>query len=192
MEVRIAIVLDIFVIFFSLGAVWIVVGQAGSQFPTGYNAFDVSSMVGANNGGQQVKPPSYHQSTFVAYTQAGLPPQIVGNLALDAAIVAIPATLLLAFFSLARWRLSLPAGILGVVGGALWTLATPAIAKQAAGRLAAWQGFNGVGTQVSVGSSLGPDIAMAGGALLLITYFMTVKEKLDPPLNSDLPNPLSS
>ncbi|MDG7008576.1 MAG: hypothetical protein JRN06_10095 [Nitrososphaerota archaeon] len=66
-------------------------GQAGSQFPTGYDAFDISSMVGGYIGGQQVNPPSYQQSNFVAFTQAVLPPLIVGNLELDTAIVAIPA-----------------------------------------------------------------------------------------------------
>lgn len=191
MEVRIVIVFDIFVIILSLGAVWIVVGAAGSQFPAGYNAFDVSSMVGGYIGGQQVNPPSYQQISFFAYTQAVLPPLILGDLALDAAIFAIPAALLLSVVSLGRWRLTLPAGILGVAGGALWTLGIPAIAQQAGSQLAAWHGFNGVVTRISVSSSLGPEIVLFGGALLLVTYFMTVKEKLDPPLNSDLPSTLT-
>lgn len=184
-DVRIVLVFDVFVVLLSFGAVWVVAGNP--QSPNGYNGFDVASMVGGYVGGQQANPLSYQQTDYLAYTQAVLPPLIVGDAELDVALIAIPAALVLALASLARWQLSLPAGILAVAGGALWIGGIPAIARSAGTRLASWQGFGGGGTPIPVGSSLGPYIAVAGGAFLLTTYFMTRGGRLDTPLDTSPP-----
>ncbi len=181
-DVRIIIVVGIFILLLSFGAVWISVG-GGQSSSGGYNAFDVASLVGGYVGGQEINPPSYQATDFNAYTQAVLPPLMVGSPELDAAILAIPAAFVMALASLARWKLSLPAGILGAAGGVLWTLGVPGIAREAGDRLAAWPGFNGRGIQMPVGSSLGPYIAVVGGALLIVAYLLTTKERLDTPVD---------
>jgi len=188
-DVRIVVMVDIFIVFLSFGAIWINVDQNGSPIPDAYNGFQVSGMVGGYIGGLQVNPPSYQATDFGAYTQAVLASLIVGNMELDAAMVAIPAALLLALASFVRWRLLLLAGILETVGGVLWRLGIPAISQQAGSQLAAWQGFGAGAPNVSVSSSLGPDFAVAAGVLLGTTYLLTVKEKLDPPLDSGMPVP---
>jgi cell division protein FtsW (lipid II flippase) len=187
---RFVLVFDIFILFLSLGAVWLTVGDPQSGFPNGYTAFGVATMVGGYVGGQQVNPSNYTQSDYDAYTQAVLPPLMVGSWELGVALIALPVALVLALVSFARWQLLLPAGILAVVGCVLWIGGISAIAQEAGNRLAEWQGFGGATLQESVGPGFGPYIAVVGGISLLITYFLTKGGKLDSPLDS-APNPAS-
>ena len=163
MDTRIIIVVDVFVVFASLGAIWLVVANSQQGIPTGYDAFDVFGMVGGYVGGHQVNPSNYTQTDYGAFIWALLPPVIVGSWALDAALIAVPLALVLAVMSLARWQLALPAGIIGILGGTLWVSGVSSISQEAGARLSGWQGFYSTGPQSSVSASLGPYMIMAGG-----------------------------
>ncbi|MDG6901492.1 MAG: hypothetical protein JRM80_05970 [Nitrososphaerota archaeon] len=186
-DTRIVIVVDIFVVLLSLGAFWMTVGY-GSGYD-GFNAFDVASMVGGYIGGQQVNPPSYQGAEFNAYAQAVLPPLMAGSWEVDAAIIALTTGLISAFFSFVRWRLSLLAGALEVIGCLSWVAGISGISQEAGSKLAQWQGFNGVATPISVGSDVGTYIGAAGGVFLIATYLLTRTHRLDTPLDSSLPTP---
>jgi hypothetical protein len=136
-DVRIVIVADILIVFLSLGAIWLAVGNSGS-IPSAYDAFDVAGMVGGYVGGQQINPPSYTQNDYNAFVQAVLAPLIVGSWELDAAMISLTVALVLACLSFVRWQLSLPAGVLEVLGSVLWSGGVSSISQEAGSRLAAW------------------------------------------------------
>ncbi len=154
-----------------------------SSTPMQYTGIDIASMVGGYVGGQQNA--AYLNSSASGYASsvwALLPTIIVGNWALDIGLIGVPVALVLTFASFLRWELSLPAGVIALAGCILWIWGVSAIAPEAGRRLAALNSSSGA-PPVPVSASLGSYLMVVAGASLLLTYFMTRAERLDPPLD---------
>ena len=181
---RVVLAVTILAFLLSVGASWLSVDNPQTFMPNQYNAIDIANMVGGYVGGQQASPPAnMTQFDYNAFAWAVLPPMITGSWELDAAIVILIAALVLTFVSLARWSLSLPAGVLGITGSALWVSGVSSIASVAGSRLAAWDTFSGTTPKISVSASFGPYLTVFSGTLLLAVYFLARAGRLDAPFD---------
>lgn len=180
-SVRTIAAVGVFLIFLSTGIPWI---QASGDNSAVFSGLDIYGELGSTYGVCHCPPDN--QSLGGELTLVLLPSLLPPGV-LSPGILMFPIAVFAAIVSFVRLRLVVVAGMLAAASGSLWAGALTLIGGQAAMKLDVWEalayqqsGITRAQIPFSVFPSLGPYMLLAGGLVLLATYVLDKKEKLDP------------
>lgn len=174
--------LGVFLIFLSTGIPWL---QASGDGSAVFSGLDIYGELGSTYGVCHCPPDN--QSLGGELTLVLLPSLLPPG-ALSPGILMFPIAVFVAIAAFVKLRLVVIAGILAAASGSLWAGALALMGNQIASRLETWEGIAnqqaGIASTTpphfSVDPSVGPYVLLAGGVVLLATYVLDRKEKLDP------------
>ncbi len=160
-----------FILFTGLGAGWVSSSSAGGPLfsPAGDHTYmDLIQTIGSTYGLCQCPPSA---DSLDGKFMLALLPDLVAPGPLAASLVLFPAGVVLGVVSIFRWKLMWMAGVIAIASGLLWFAGYFLVAGQLS------QQFPGM----SVG--FGPYQSGVGGAILVVGYVLSKKDKLDWPID---------
>ncbi|MFI5404804.1 MAG: hypothetical protein ACHQYR_03655 [Candidatus Gagatemarchaeaceae archaeon] len=181
-SVRTMSAVGVFMIFLSTGIPWLeVTGDSSAVF----SGLDIYGQLGSVYGVCHCPPDNLSLGgEFVLVLLPSVTPPGV----LSPGILMFPVAVFAAILAFVKLRLVVVAGVLAAASGSLWAGGLALIGNQVVTRLEAWEIIAnkqaGITTTAaphfSVDPSVGPYVLLAGGIVLLATYVLDRREKLDP------------
>ena len=167
---RLVILLGFFVLFAGIGSPWVAFGSASAV--QSYDVVTIASTIGQMYGPCGCPPQGdipYYQFLLL------LVPATVAPGPLLATAFLYPAALVVTILSFFRWKLMLVGGLLSTLSGVAWSLGFVWIGG--------WYGGAPQITAYSPWIPVGPYFAVAAGVILVGGFMLTIKERLDSPLD---------
>ncbi len=174
---RIVIAVGFAFVYLSIGAGWLHVTSGITAHS--YNVLDLAGSVGPYvSSGYLPSNSSIDGEIWVL-----LAPALVSQSPLVVAEWAFPVSLVLSVAAFFRWKLMLFAGISGVLSGSSWVWGIGLIRGGVVSQLNSWYGYGGRVVSSSIDPQIGAYIAVVGGIVFIVGYFLSRAEKLGTPLD---------